>query len=60
LAAKFRASTLDLRLYKKLPLKVIPSSFIKKNQDSAMKNQEFVIEALKDLEANKCIERVEV
>ena len=43
----------------KLPLKLVPGSFIKKNQDSALKNQEFVIEALRELEANRYIEKVD-
>jgi len=43
----------------KLPLKVPPGPFLKKNQDSALKNADFVVYALRELEANRCIERVD-
>jgi len=41
----------------KLPLNSIPGPFIGKNQDSAVKNSDFVAEALRELESNRCVER---
>jgi len=32
---------------------------LEKNQDSAVKNSDFVAEALKELESNRCVERVD-
>jgi len=43
----------------KLPLKAVPGSFVKKNQDSALQNQEFVAEAIRELEANRYIEKLD-
>ena len=43
----------------KFPLKTVPGPFIRKNQDSVLKNVDFVAEAIKDLEANRCVERVD-
>jgi len=43
----------------KLPLRVVPDCFTKKNQESALKNSNFVAEALRELETNRCIERVD-
>ena len=43
----------------KLPLKSILGPFIRKNQDSVLKNVDLVAEAIKELEANRCVERVD-
>ena len=43
----------------KLSIKSIPGPFIRKNQDSAVKNSDFVAEALRELESNRCAERVD-
>ena len=43
----------------KLPLKTIPGPFLGKNQDSALNHREFVTEALRELELNRCIKKVD-
>ena len=43
----------------KLPLKTVPGPFIRKNQNSVLKNVDFAAEAIKELDANWCVERVD-